>query len=963
MTDALRSCLILCSVLASALTAHAAESRWVKAPSRELLAQTPGLVHETFESVWMQTEVGYSVVLPPGYEATERRFPVVYWLHGGGGNECSSVFTANVWRDLYAKQQVGEVILVYPNGFRSGYMDHHNGKVMIESMIIRELIPRIDRRFRTIATRAGRAAHGFSMGASGALKFAIKHPDLFCSAVAYGGGAIDLARSRSQFILEILERNLKSDPALIRRNNTYHFLEANQAVLRTKRLEVLLICGEADSWKASAVTFQDALREKMISCELELVPGVGHDLRGLIEAEGATAARFQDRVFRAGISRALQAGNDTATTISESYYSEAEGRREYFEAVLPPGFRPESEYPLLVQILGGRNLLPTQERPFIRVRLNGRGVWGFRSMSRYDVLQVIGRMKEAYYVDEDRVYITGTSSGATGMMHAAAQRPDVFAGALPLIAFGNDLPLENFGNLPIRCEHGVDDWTSAIGNVRVQFQKLQKLGYDATLIEHPTAGHGIRVPPPAAMDWLFGLKRNSSPKTIVYSCEHPRDGRAYWLKIEKFSDPHAIARVDAQVESAAVNVATENVREIALDLSTAPLDEGLQLRIDGNKIEFERPAERGWIALARDGKWKAVPPNRNSAPERAYAAGAAANLFQGEPLLIVYGTGANDGQNQFLQQAANDLASSGGPTFQPASVRFPVRADNDVSDLALESSNLLLVGTPQNNSVLARLASKLPYRIEKGVLFAGDRAPLALTGSVLGIHYFNPEHPNRIIYVLSPYLNESEQQRFLQNPREFLAGSDGFKMIDQPDLLVRGHDLRIRREMQFDDDWEFISYAGTDFRIADRYADRMHLAMAHMKAMHRAAAVDLALWWGPEDKGLFGGYDFNWLTAFDPESYTLADFSVRHRETESMTAVVPGTELRDIFVRWISTKELITWPELTKGAIESDRDYSIVIPMDLVPKLGIRQKTLSNVAVGPSILPDQIAAEIWGATD
>ena len=68
---------------------------------------------------------------------------------------------------------------MYPSGFRSGYMDHHDGKVMVESMIIEELIPRIDGRYRTISSRAGRAVHGFSMGASGALKFAISTQTCF----------------------------------------------------------------------------------------------------------------------------------------------------------------------------------------------------------------------------------------------------------------------------------------------------------------------------------------------------------------------------------------------------------------------------------------------------------------------------------------------------------------------------------------------------------------------------------------------------------------------------------------------------------------------------------------------------------------------------------------------------------------------------------------------------------------
>lgn len=649
--------------------------------------------------------------------------------------------------------------------------------------------------------------------------------------------------------------------------------------------------------------------------------------------------------------------------ITETYFSHAEGRDQQFQVVLPPGFSSEVRYPLLVQVFGSASLLPSRELPFIRVRPSGRGVWGYRSMSRYDVMQIIRHMKTSYPIDEDRVYMTGTSSGATGVMHVAALRQDVFAGVVPLVAFGNDLPLENFRNLPIRCEHGVNDWTSSIGNVRVQFQKLMELGYDAVLNEHPTAGHGIRTIPPKTMEWLFQLRRNSNPRHIVHTCEHPRDGRAYWLRIEAFRAPHKIACIQAKAETAGLNVTTENVRQFSLDLSARRLLKLQELTIDGSLVEYTREAEPGRLTLIKNDGWQTVSPLRvTNIRRRTYGAGAAANLFQGEPLLVIYGTGADEKGNQFMRQAASVLARSGGPVFKPAKVQFPVRADSDLGDLRLEKYNLLLVGTPESNSYLRRIAGKLPYAIDSGSLNAGGRDLLSLNGSVLSFHYYNPEHPACIVYIVSPYLNESEQQRFLQNPRCFLAGSHGFKMIDQPDLLVRSADLRICREMQLDANWEFIEFEGEEKRIPNRFSDRVHLAVAHMKVMKRAADVEFAFWWGPEDPGIFGGYDFNWLPTLDPRSFTMADFAVRRRETETMTATISGAELHDIFDRWISTREIITWPSFKKTDTEANRRYSIVIPMDLVPKLGQRRKTLGGVTAGPNIMPGQVAREIFDHT-
>lgn len=952
---------LLSSLLIVAVHASSVVGQWVKEPTAQQRAATPGLVHETFKSSLMKATVGYSVVLPPDYSTSTKRYPVVYWLHGGGGNECSNLYTAKAWLDQYKSKQIDEVILVYPNGFRSGYMDHHDGKIMVESLIIRELIPRIDQRYRTIASRAGRAVHGFSMGSSGALKFVVKYPDLFSAAVAYGGGAIDLENSKSQFILNILERNLKSDPDLIQENNTYHQLKSQHTVVRQNGVRFLLICGEEDSWKESAVTFRKTLIKLGIECDLKLVPEVGHDLRGLMAAQGTKAALFQDRAFREALSHQEKTFGRVggAIPLSESYYSAAEGRYQSFQVVLPPGYSRSEKYPLIVQVFGAASLLPSINGPFIRVRPTGRGVWGYRSMSRYDVMQIVDRMKAMYPIDGDRIYMTGTSAGATGMMHVAAQRPDVFAGLVPLVAFGNDLPLENFHNVPIRCEHGINDWTSAIGNVRVQFQKLNAMGYDAKLNEHPTAGHGIRVPPAATMEWLFKQKRDSNPKRIVYSCEHPRDGRAYWVKIDRLTDPHRIARIEATVDSKRVDVKTINIEQFSIERELAHFGTATDLFVDRVRVSSIDDLDGKRLTLKRGDTWQVLAGSEPNPSVRMYGAGAAANLFQGEPLLVIYGTGADAVGNRFLREAATTLARSGGPDFKAANVRFPIRADTDLAGVQLENFNLLLVGTPKTNTYLRRIASAFPYSIADGKLKAPGREEIALTRSILGFHFYNPEHSNRLIYVVSPYLEAADRNQFLSNPRRFLAGSDGFKMIDQPDLLIRGIEGRIRREMQLDDNWKFIQIEGADRRIPNAYTDRMHLAIAHMKAMKKKAKADFALWWGPQDKGLFGGYDFNWLPTFDPRYYTLADYSIRRRETETMTAVLSGEELQDIFDRWITKREIVMWPAIFKDIVKSNRRYRIVIPMDLVPKLGLRRKVLSDVAVGTNLLPDMVVKEVF----
>jgi len=145
----------------------------------------PGLSHHVLHSEAMGHDVGYVVWTPPGYdEKTDQRYPVVYFLHGAGGNESgdSAGFSGHVAQAI-KKGVLPQVLCVFPNGGMSGYRGN------VESMIVKELIPLIDESYRTVAKPASRAIAGFSMGGSGAVRLIVAHPDLFCAAASWGGGA------------------------------------------------------------------------------------------------------------------------------------------------------------------------------------------------------------------------------------------------------------------------------------------------------------------------------------------------------------------------------------------------------------------------------------------------------------------------------------------------------------------------------------------------------------------------------------------------------------------------------------------------------------------------------------------------------------------------------------------------------------------------------------------------------
>jgi len=181
--------LAACLTLGASLFAQEAEFHWInKLPSDK----TPLLVHGTFASNANQAEVGYYIYLPPGYEDAEnaaKRYPVVYYLHGGRpGGEQKSIRMAEFFDKAMRAERVAPMIYVFVNGGAMSHYDFPALKSYGETAFVKELIPHVDATYRTIASRAGRGLEGFSQGGRGTGRIMFKFPDLFCSAAPMGGG-------------------------------------------------------------------------------------------------------------------------------------------------------------------------------------------------------------------------------------------------------------------------------------------------------------------------------------------------------------------------------------------------------------------------------------------------------------------------------------------------------------------------------------------------------------------------------------------------------------------------------------------------------------------------------------------------------------------------------------------------------------------------------------------------------
>jgi len=155
--------------------------------STELLAQQ--VEYKSFPSKLLGRELKYGVYLPPSYSSSpNKKYPVLYFLHGLFEDETrwsSRGQTDQIMNRMIAEGKIGEFIVAIPYGGTSFYTNTRDGSEKWEDAMVTEFIPLIESSYRINATRATRGISGTSMGGYGALKIAMKHPDLFGSASAH----------------------------------------------------------------------------------------------------------------------------------------------------------------------------------------------------------------------------------------------------------------------------------------------------------------------------------------------------------------------------------------------------------------------------------------------------------------------------------------------------------------------------------------------------------------------------------------------------------------------------------------------------------------------------------------------------------------------------------------------------------------------------------------------------------
>lgn len=266
--------------------------------------RAPRVEFHTFESKAAKAKVSFHLYTPEVYDTEkERRFPVLYWLHGSGGG-LPGIAPVSAWFDAAIREgKIAPMLVVFPNGLASSmWCDSKDGAVPMETIVIKELLPQIDATFRTLAKREGRIIEGFSMGGYGAARLGFKYPQLFGAVSILAGGPLDLdfagprATGNPAERERILKGTFGGDLEYYRSQNPITVTEQQADAVRGK-ISVRMAVGARDNTELLNRAYSEHLKKLNIAHNFTIVTGVGHDTLALLKGLGEANWEFYRSAF------------------------------------------------------------------------------------------------------------------------------------------------------------------------------------------------------------------------------------------------------------------------------------------------------------------------------------------------------------------------------------------------------------------------------------------------------------------------------------------------------------------------------------------------------------------------------------------------------------------------------------------------------------------------------------------
>lgn len=237
------------------------------------------------ESRILDQQVKVSIILPEAYYTSRDSYPVVYLLHGFGGDQNSWIKRCRINYMIDSLLTVGAIddcIYILPDAGNSYFINNYDSTYCYADFFSGELVPWVDSLYRTIPEKHARALLGLSMGGFGSIVLALKYPDVFGIVVA-----LSAAVRTEEIFKDLPQKKYETNFAKVygpglspeeritehwKDNSPFYIIDSVSAGLYTD-INWYIDCGQNDFLLPANEAFHDLLRQYNIPHEYHVRPG------------------------------------------------------------------------------------------------------------------------------------------------------------------------------------------------------------------------------------------------------------------------------------------------------------------------------------------------------------------------------------------------------------------------------------------------------------------------------------------------------------------------------------------------------------------------------------------------------------------------------------------------------------------------------------------------------------------
>ena len=565
--------------------------------------------------------------------------------------------------------------------------------------------------------------------------------------------------------------------------------DATDTSAELSKLQNAIIAAEEQTWDTSSLAYRTNFpfaklqlkKARMLQAKAWYLGGGSAD---------AFVKRGLDALERLSKGQSYFAEKGTLTELA--YIAQNDGTVQPYYLHLPRNYDPARPWPLIVFLHGyvpGTSMLDpwvlsedvcqlAEDNGCILLIPYGRRNTDFQGVGEVDVLASTEDVKALYSIDPSRIYMSGVSMGGMGAWNMALRHPGMYAATTPisgqtdmhvwwqgvlfdwprsrddippfrrlLVEWDNPIDLVmNARNQPMFVQHGERDSLIPVEQSRTMVAAAKALDIPIKLHEFEGASHYIYWDLPCfrnAWTWTRDFTLSDNPERITYKTYSLEYDTAFWLQIVDFVQWGKAATVDCDVtaKGTALRIKTENVRLLRVDVRKAPLRkvEDFRITLNGKRRVARATANWDLYILCDDveRKQRPWPPNKRNG-----LCGPVEEVFDTAFMLVVGtvgGRAADPGNAVRAKKWAKDWDE-----FADGAPR--VKLDSEVTDEDIANFNLVLFGTSRTNSVLRRMAARLPIKIGDhqytvaGKTYAGNDLGLVMC-------YPNPLAPDRYVAI------------------------------------------------------------------------------------------------------------------------------------------------------------------------------------------------------------------------